>query len=104
MSQTVRKNIGDAWTEVFGTNAVVEDELAREIEYRGGKVVKKSQLLKRLAQCKTVPSSVDFIRMSEGRNMIDTANIKSALDLLVQYADDKTYWRGLFNRIKSKEI
>ncbi len=65
MSPIVKKTISEAWKEVFGTNAVVEDELAREVSYRGGKIVKKCQLLEILAKSKAVQDSTEFIREYE---------------------------------------
>ena len=59
---SVKDAILAAWTEVFGDKTVVEDSLAREVEYRGGEVIKSDSLLKKLAEHAILPTGADFLR------------------------------------------
>jgi hypothetical protein len=58
----VKNAILETWTEVFGDKAVVEDPLAREVEYRGGEVIKGIPLLKKLAEYSILPTGADFLQ------------------------------------------
>lgn len=63
----VKDAIINAWTAVFGKDAVFKDELEREVEYRGGKVVKNySLLLESFAMAGLIPTGKKFLEEHSG--------------------------------------
>ena len=63
--------IRSAWLEIFDNDTVIEDDLADEVKYRGGKIVKKTKLLESLASSRVIPSSAEFLeRYANSKRLI----------------------------------
>ena len=70
MESSAKHAARSAWDVVFGENCVVEDELSKEVVYRGGKTVKKTNLLSTLSESYVIPSGIEFLeRYSQSKRL-----------------------------------